>query len=54
MDLQNTMFLRAEREADGGRTFKLVEGEPLQTSYGQDLYDAIFADREQVPNPCAV
>jgi DNA mismatch repair ATPase MutS len=54
MDLQNTMFLWAEREADGGRTFKSVEGEPLQTSYGQDLCDTIFADREQVPSPCAV
>jgi hypothetical protein len=26
------IFLRAEREADGTRTFKLAEGEPLQTS----------------------
>jgi DNA mismatch repair ATPase MutS len=35
-------FLRAGREADGTRTFKLVEAEPLETSYGVDLYDAIF------------
>ena len=35
-------FLRAERQPDGTRTFKLVEGEPLQTSYGEDLYDQIF------------
>jgi hypothetical protein len=34
---KSTIFLRAEREADGRRTFKLAEGEPLQTSYGQDL-----------------
>jgi DNA mismatch repair ATPase MutS len=39
---ENVLFLRAEREADGGRTFKLVEGEPLQTSYGEDLYNMIF------------
>jgi len=38
----NTIFLRAERQTDGGRTFKLFEGEPLQTSYGEDLYKAIF------------
>jgi len=35
-------FLRAERQSDGGRTFKLIEGEPLQTSYGEDLYNKIF------------
>jgi DNA mismatch repair ATPase MutS len=42
------MFLRAEREEDGTRTFKLVEAEPLRTSYGQDLYKAVFqeGDRE--------
>jgi DNA mismatch repair ATPase MutS len=39
---ENTFFLRAERQADGGRTFKLVEGKPLQTSYGEDLYNSIF------------
>lgn len=36
------VFLRAERQADGTRTFKLVEGEPLGTSYGEDLYKVIF------------
>jgi len=36
------LFLRAERLADGRRTFRLVEGEPLPTSYGEDLYRRIF------------
>ncbi len=40
---KRAIFLRAEREADGTRTFKLAEGEPLQTSYGQDLYNKVFA-----------
>ena len=40
--LHNALFLRAERQADGRRTFKLIEGEPLQTSYGQDVYHKIF------------
>lgn len=40
--MSNTGFLRAERNPDGSRPFKLVEAEPLQTSYGHDLYDAIF------------
>ncbi|MGQ9683603.1 MAG: MutS-related protein [Anaerolineae bacterium] len=38
------LFLRAERQADGTRTFRLVEGEPLQTSFGGDLYDLVFGD----------
>jgi MutS domain V len=37
------LFLRAERLADGTRTFKLAEGEPLATSHGKDLYRRIFA-----------
>lgn len=40
--LENVLFLRAQRLSDGTRTFKLVEGEPLQTSYGEDLYRQIF------------
>lgn len=37
------LFLRAGREADGQRTFKLLEGPPLATSYGEDLYRNVFA-----------
>jgi DNA mismatch repair ATPase MutS len=39
---ENTLFLRAERKDDGTRTFRLLEGEPLETSYGEDLYRQIF------------
>jgi DNA mismatch repair ATPase MutS len=39
---QNVIFLRAERKDDGQRTFRLTEGEPLQTSFGEDLYKEIF------------
>lgn len=39
---QDAVFLRAERNDDGTRTFKLVEGEPLDTSYGEDLYRQVF------------
>ena len=42
LTMANALFLRAERQSDGGRTFKLLEGEPLQTSYGEDLYNKIF------------
>ena len=40
--MAHAIYLRAERRDDGTRTFKLIEGEPLQTSYGKDLYDRIF------------
>ena len=38
----NVLFLRAERQDGGVRTFRLVEGEPLKTSFGEDLYHSIF------------
>jgi DNA mismatch repair ATPase MutS len=41
-NLPDAIFLRAERQLDGERTFRVVEGEPLQTSYGEDLYVKIF------------
>jgi hypothetical protein len=41
-DMDNALFLRAERQTDGRRTFKLLPGEPLQTSFGADLYRDIF------------
>ena len=40
--IKDTIFLRAERKADGTRTFRLLAGEPLETSYGEDLYRQIF------------
>jgi hypothetical protein len=41
--MENALFLRADRQADGRRTFKLLEGEPLQTSFGEDVYQRIFS-----------
>jgi len=38
----NVIFLRAERKNNGERTFKIIPGKPLQTSYGKDLYQKIF------------
>ena len=40
--LDNAIFLRADRQPDGRRTYKLIEGEPLQTSYAVDAYNKIF------------
>jgi DNA mismatch repair ATPase MutS len=41
--LPTSLFLRAQREDDGRRTFKILEGEPLPTSYGEDSYRRIFS-----------
>jgi DNA mismatch repair ATPase MutS len=43
--LDSALFLRADRQEDGRRTFKLVEGEPLGTSFGEDVYREIFEQR---------
>lgn len=40
------LFLRAERLADGRRTFKILEGDPLPTSYGTDTYRRVFGDEK--------
>ncbi len=42
------LFLRAERAVDGARTFKITEGEPLRTSYGEDLYEQIFKSADGI------
>jgi len=39
----DALFLRAHREEDGQRTFRLEQAAPLATSHGQDLYERIFA-----------
>jgi hypothetical protein len=38
----DAIFLRAERRADGARTFRQVEDEPVETSRGEDPYRRIF------------
>ncbi|KWR85193.1 MutS-related protein [Pseudomonas sp. PI1] len=41
---EGTLFLRAERRDDGGRTFRVVEGAPQATAFGTDLYAQVFAE----------
>jgi len=43
---KNTLFLQAERQDEGRRTFKIVKGEPLQTSFGKDIYAKVFNDTD--------
>jgi len=42
--MESALFLRAERLAAGQRTFRVVEGEPLPTSYGEDVYRRVFVE----------
>jgi DNA mismatch repair ATPase MutS len=44
-----SVFLRAERQLDGTRTFRLVEGEPLPTSFGADIYRDVFGGEGSQP-----
>ena len=43
------LFLRARREPDGSRSYRLHEGAPLPTSYGADLYLETFAELGEIP-----
>jgi DNA mismatch repair ATPase MutS len=45
--LPTALFLRAERKADGSRTYRVVPGEPLPTSHGEDSYRRVFGPRTQ-------
>jgi MutS domain V len=46
------LFLRAERQPGGRRTFRLIPGEPLPTSHGQDVYAEVFGTLAgAVPSP---
>ncbi|MDO4739030.1 MAG: DNA mismatch repair protein MutS [Eubacteriales bacterium] len=38
------VFLRAERLSDGQRSFRLSEGEPQRTGYGDDVYRRVFGE----------
>jgi DNA mismatch repair ATPase MutS len=46
--MPDTMFLNAERRSDGTRTFRIVAGEPSETSHGRDLYARVFGS-ERAP-----
>jgi DNA mismatch repair ATPase MutS len=43
---ETTLFLRAERAEDGRRSFRLPPGEPLPTSFGEDVYRRVFDGAE--------
>jgi MutS domain V len=47
--MAETLFLRAQRRPGEQRTFRLSEGEPLPTSYGEDSYQRVFGHPPRRP-----
>jgi hypothetical protein len=50
-----TLFLRAERQPDGRRNYKLAVKDPLPTSFGEDLYYRVggWLDEDKAFTPAA-
>ena len=47
---EEVLFLRAERKTDGTHTYRIIEGNPLETSHSEDLFNKIFGDaRDDAP-----
>jgi hypothetical protein len=42
---EHSLFLRAQRDVRGVRTFKLLEGEPSSTSFGEDIWERVSGAR---------
>lgn len=38
-------FLRAQRLEGGARTYRILPGEPLETAFGEDIYNEVFLGR---------
>ncbi len=51
----STLFLRAERQPDGRRSYKLTVKDPLPTSFGEDLYYRLggWLDEDRAVAPAA-
>ncbi len=45
----DALFLRPERLEDGRRTFKVLPGDPLPTSYGRDVFEKVFGATSSRP-----
>lgn len=44
--LDGALFLRAQRGGGGRRTYRMIPGEPLPTSYGQDSFARVFGNTQ--------
>lgn len=50
-DTERTLFMRADRQDDGSRSFVLQPAPPLRSAWGEDLYREIFL--ADAPQPAA-
>ena len=50
----DVLFLQPERDHVGIRSFRLIEGQPTETSYGADLYREVFTERTNGVEPGAL
>ncbi len=50
---ETVLCLRADRAADGSRSFRLLPGEPLPTSFAEDLYRKVWGRSEPTSIPAA-
>ncbi|MGI8524539.1 MAG: MutS-related protein [Nocardioides sp.] len=48
-DVAGATFLRAARLEDGTRSYEIVQGEPLRTSYGMDVYAEVIGGATREP-----
>lgn len=48
--LNTALFLRAERETNGRRSYKIAAGEPLPTSFGEDSFARVFGTQPAAPS----
>lgn len=48
------LSLCAERRPDGSRSFRLIEGTPLSTSFGEDIYQKVFGEEIEAAEEEAV
>jgi hypothetical protein len=52
LDDNRVLFLRADRDADRVRSFRLRQAKPLPTSFGIDLYERIFDTSQEPSSSC--
>ncbi|MHB1440063.1 MAG: MutS-related protein [Cuniculiplasma sp.] len=53
-NVHNPTFLRAERLEDGTRTFKVNRADPIQTSFGYDLFLKVFPETAELERVRAI
>ncbi len=48
---EEVLFLRAQRLEGGGRTYRILPGEPTETAFGEDIYNEVFLGKPLTGTP---